>query len=204
MLSQAFWDSLVDDLSNAMLEVDVDEFFKFIWDYVKEEEIYKIIWATGSEIKREKVEFFLSSDLISIFKVLEIALEQASEKLVAMEVALDAKSAKIEKIGNTNLDVKGVMFLTGASYCFVHEGHPVIHTLKANQDQLGVQIKKETLVNGSWYKVDTETFVFCVKALRENILQNAPGPLHHSQQLPQAQRQEGDAWPQRELHSIGV
>lgn len=176
MLSQAFWDSLVDDLSNAMLEVDVDEFFKFIWDYVKEEEIYKIIWATGSEIKREKVEFFLSSDLISIFKVLEIALEQASEKLVAMEVALDAKSAKIEKIGNTNLDVKGVMFLTGASYCFVHEGHPVIHTLKANQGQLGVQIKKETLVNGSWYKIDTETFVFCVKALRENILQNAPGP----------------------------
>ena len=66
------------------------------------------------------------------------------------------------------------MHLTGAASYFVHDGHPAIHMLKVNQDQLGVQIRGETLVHGSWYKVDTEAFLFCVKTLRENILQNAP------------------------------
>lgn len=97
---------------------------------------------------------------------------------------------------NTNLDVEGVMLLTGASYYFVHEGHPAIHMLKANQDQLGVQIKEETLVNGSWYKVDTEAFVFCVKALRENILQNAPSTFNLSLLTVRISKPDGQRWLQ--------
>jgi hypothetical protein len=86
-------------LSNATFEVDVDDFFKFIWDYVEEKEIHRIVGAKGDTvITREKVEFFLASDPISVFKLLEIALEQASEKLLAMKVALDAKCEKIAKI----------------------------------------------------------------------------------------------------------
>jgi hypothetical protein len=97
---------------------------------------------------------------------------------------------------NINLDVEGVMFLTGASYYFVHEGHPAIHMLKANQDQLGVQIKEETMVNGSWYKVDTEAFIFCVKALRENILQNAPSTFNLSSLTVRISKPDGQRWLQ--------
>jgi hypothetical protein len=95
---------------------------------------------------------------------------------------------------NANLDVEGVMFLTGASYYFVHEGHPAIHMLKANQDQLGVQIRPDTLVDGSWYKVDTEAFVFCVKALRENILQNAPSTFNLSTLTVRISKPDGQRW----------
>ena len=97
---------------------------------------------------------------------------------------------------NANLDVEGVMFLTGASYYFVHIGHPAIHMLKANQDQLGVQIRPENLVDGIWYKVDTEAFVFCVKALRENILQNAPSTFNLSTLTVRIAKPDGQRWLQ--------
>jgi hypothetical protein len=100
------------------------------------------------------------------------------------------------KYTHTNLDVEGVMFLTGASYYFVHEAHPAIHMLKANQDQLGVQIREETLVNGSWYKVDTEAFLFCVKTLRENILQNAPSTFDLSALTVRIAKPDGQRWLQ--------
>lgn len=95
---------------------------------------------------------------------------------------------------NANLDVEGVMFLTGASYYFVHEGHPAIHMLKANQDQLGVQIRPDTLVDGTWYKVDTEAFLFCVKALRENILQIAPSTFNLSTLTVRIGKPDGQRW----------
>jgi hypothetical protein len=97
---------------------------------------------------------------------------------------------------NANLDVEGVMFLTGATYYFVHIGHPAIHMLKANQDQLGVQIRPENLVDGIWYKVDTEAFVFCVKALRENILQNAPSTFNLSTLTVRISKPDGQRWLQ--------
>lgn len=97
---------------------------------------------------------------------------------------------------NTNLDIEGVMFLTGASYYFVHIGHPAIHMLTANQDQLGVQIRPENLVDGIWYKVDTEAFVFCVKALRENILQNAPSTFNLSTLTVRIAKPDGQRWLQ--------
>jgi len=100
------------------------------------------------------------------------------------------------KYTHTNLDIEGVMFLTGASYYFVHEGHPAIHMLKVNQDQLGVQIREETLVNGSWYKVDTEAFLFCVKTLRENILQNAPSTFDLSTLTVRINKPDGQRWLQ--------
>jgi len=100
------------------------------------------------------------------------------------------------KYTHSNLDVEGVMFLTGASYYFVHEGHPAIHMLKVNQDQLGVQIREETLVNGSWYKVDTEAFLFCVKTLRENILQNAPSTFDLSTLTVRINKPDGQRWLQ--------
>ena len=96
----------------------------------------------------------------------------------------------------SNLDVEGVMLLTGASYYFVHEAHPAIHMLKANQDQLGVQIREETLVNGAWYKVDTEAFLFCVKMLRENVLQNAPSTFDLSTLTVRISKPDGQRWLQ--------
>ena len=110
------------------------------------------------------------------------------------------------KYTHTNLDIEGVMFLTGASYYFVHEGHPAIHMLKANQDQLGVQIREETLVNGAWYKVDTEAFLFCVKTLRENILQNAPSTFDLSTLTVRISKPDGQRWlqlPPQVIEGIG-
>jgi hypothetical protein len=100
------------------------------------------------------------------------------------------------KYTHANLQEEGVMFLTGASYYFVHEGHPAIHMLRANTEVLGVQIKEETMVNGSWYRVDTEAFLFCVNTLRENLLQNAPSTFDLTSLTVRVSKPDGQRWLQ--------
>jgi len=100
------------------------------------------------------------------------------------------------KYTHENLQDEGVMFLTGASYYFVHEGHPAIHMLRVNTDVLGVQIKEETLVNGSWYKVDTEAFLFCVNTLREDLLKNAPSTFDLTSLTVRVCKPDGQRWLQ--------
>jgi len=97
---------------------------------------------------------------------------------------------------SSNLEVEGVMFLTGASYYFVRFDHPAIHMLKANEDQLGIQITQEASVEGNWYKVDVEAFIFCVKSLRENILQNTPSTFNLSGLTVRLTRPDGQRWLQ--------
>jgi hypothetical protein len=93
-----------------------------------------------------------------------------------------------------NLHDEGVMFLTGASYYFVHEGHPAIHMLRVNQDQLGVLISEETQVQQGWHKVDMEAFQFCIKTLRENILQSAPSTFDLSTLTVRINKPDGQRW----------
>ena len=99
------------------------------------------------------------------------------------------------KYTNQNLEVEGVMFLTGASYYFVHQEHPAIHMLKANEDTLGVQIRQDNAVNnGDWYKVDIEAFAFCIKSLRENILQNTPSTFNLAGLTVRISKPNGQRW----------
>ena len=71
-----------------------------------------------------------------------------------------------------NLESQGVMFLTGATYYFVHEGHPVICMLRSTQEDVGIQVSADA--EGQWYKVEVETFMICVKTLREGVLMHTP------------------------------
>jgi len=93
-----------------------------------------------------------------------------------------------------NLHDEGVMFLSGATYYFVHEDHPAIHMLRVNQDQLGVLISEETQVQQGWYKVDMEAFMFCIKSLRENILQSAPSTFDLSSLTVRINKPDGQRW----------
>ena len=93
-----------------------------------------------------------------------------------------------------NLDKVGVMFLTGATYYFVHEGHPSIHMLRASQDELGVQITCDTMVDGQWYKIDVETFSFCVKTLREGVLLHTPSTFDLSQLTVRLTKPDRQGW----------
>lgn len=93
-----------------------------------------------------------------------------------------------------NLEKVGVMFLTGATYYFVHEGHPVIHMLRASQDELGVHLSCDTTVEGEWYKIDVETFCFCIKTLREGVLLHTPSTFDLSQLTVRLTKPDRQGW----------
>ena len=98
------------------------------------------------------------------------------------------------KYTRDNLFDEGVMFLAGASYYFVHEGHPAIHMMRANQDQLGILLKEETQIQAGWYRVDMEALQFCIKSLRENILHNAPSTFDLSTLTVRINKPDGQRW----------
>ena len=39
---------------------------------------------------------------------------------------------------------------------------------------MGLQLANEATDDGGWYKVETETFIMCVKTLREGVLMHTP------------------------------
>ena len=39
---------------------------------------------------------------------------------------------------------------------------------------MGLQLANEATDDGGWYKVETETFIMCVKTLREGVLRHTP------------------------------
>jgi len=103
-----------------------------------------------------------------------------------------------------NLEEEGVMKLPGASYYFVHIEHPAVHMLKANETELGVHISVESCVPGrlDWYQVDTEAFTYCVKMLRENVLQNTPSTFNLSGLTVRISKPDGQRWLQLGPHLV--
>ena len=96
-----------------------------------------------------------------------------------------------------NLADEGVIFLTGASYYFVHDGHPVIHFLKANEDQLGVAlVQQEPVLEGGWIRVDVDAFLYCVKTLRETVLKNTPSTFNLGNLTVRVAKPDGQRWLQ--------
>jgi hypothetical protein len=95
-----------------------------------------------------------------------------------------------------NLEEVGVLFLTGASYYFVHQEHPVIYFLKANEDQLGVQIFQEPSLEGGWFRIDVDTFVYTVRSLRETVLRNTPSTFNLGNLTVRIAKPDAQRWLQ--------
>jgi hypothetical protein len=101
------------------------------------------------------------------------------------------------KYTNYNLEKEGVMGLPGCSYYFTRLDHPVVHMLQTNEETLGVHLTEETKVaEGQWYKIDIELFIYCVKSIRENILQNTPSTFNLSNLTVRISKPDGQRWLQ--------
>lgn len=101
------------------------------------------------------------------------------------------------KYTSYNLDDEGVMFLPGCSYYFVRIDHPIIHMLKTNEDTLGVHITEESIIQGGqWYKIDVEVFIFCIRSIRDNILQNTPSTFNLNNLTVRINKPDGQRWLQ--------
>lgn len=101
------------------------------------------------------------------------------------------------KYTSFNLEKEGVLFLPGCSYYFVRIDHPVIHMLKTNEDTLGIHITTDTMVaEGKWHRVDIEVFIYCIKSIRENILQNTPSTFNLNMLTVRIAKPDGQRWLQ--------
>jgi hypothetical protein len=99
------------------------------------------------------------------------------------------------KYTNSNLDNEGVIFLTGSTFYFVNSDHPAVHMLKSNEEQLGVQINlDDTIEGGNWYKVDIEVFVYCVRQIRDNVLQNMMSTFNLGGLTVRISKPDGQRW----------
>jgi len=96
-----------------------------------------------------------------------------------------------------NLEKEGVLFLPGCSYYFVRIDHPVVHMLKTNEETLGIHITEETQVaEGKWHRVDIEVFIFCIRSIRDNILQNTPSTFNLNMLTVRVAKPDGQRWLQ--------
>ena len=95
-----------------------------------------------------------------------------------------------------NIDDEGAMHLDGSSYYFVEIAHPVVHFLKTNEAQLGVHICPETMMDGRWYKIDVEVFMYSVESLRNTILHNAPSTFNLTALTVRIAKPDGQRWLQ--------
>jgi len=93
-----------------------------------------------------------------------------------------------------NLETEGTMFLTGASYYFVHQEHPVIHFLKANEEQLGILCFQEPSLEGGWIRIDVDTFMFTVRSIRETVLRNTPSTFNLNTLTVRVTKPDGQPW----------
>ena len=95
-----------------------------------------------------------------------------------------------------NLETEGVMFLTGASYYFVHQEHPVVCFLRMNEDTLGVMCFQEPSLEGGWIRIDVETFVLIVKGIRSSLVQNTPSAFNLNQLTVRVTKPDAQRWLQ--------
>jgi hypothetical protein len=67
--------------------------------------------------------------------------------------------------------------------------------LKANEENLGVQVTMdETFGGGNWSRVDVEAFVFCVRQIRDNVLQNMMSTFDLAHLTVRLKKPDGQRW----------
>ena len=84
------------------------------------------------------------------------------------------------KYTTENLESEGTMLLQGATYYFVHDSHPALQMLHTTQDDKGLQLANDPPDDAGWYKIDVETFLLCVKTLRDGVLRHTPSTFNLS------------------------
>jgi hypothetical protein len=67
--------------------------------------------------------------------------------------------------------------------------------LNANEENLGVQVTlDETFGGGNWARVDIEAFVYCVRQIRENVLQNMMSTFDLAHLTVRIKKPDGQRW----------
>lgn len=69
-----------------------------------------------------------------------------------------------------NLDSHNVIEVAGCPYVFVHEKHPIINLLRANDGVLGAKLEEHAKLDGEWFKVSKTVLGTCTATLRSKVL----------------------------------
>lgn len=74
------------------------------------------------------------------------------------------------KWNKQNLEKEGVIDVPNQPFYFVHMSHPAIGLLRHNQDMIGCDLDKMTLVDKQWFKITRQVMGECCKTLRSQVL----------------------------------
>jgi hypothetical protein len=69
-----------------------------------------------------------------------------------------------------NLSTHNILPVSGMPYVFVHETHPIVALLRANNDVVGVKVDDAAKIDGEWFKVSKQVLDTCCNTLRSKIL----------------------------------
>jgi hypothetical protein len=94
---------------------------------------------------------------------------------------------------SANLETEGVMDAPNQPWAFVHKHHPVIGLLMNNQEMIGVQLEKQPLVEGEWYKLARNVMSTCCQTLRSQVLPKIVNQDLNTLTI-QAHRIDADSW----------
>ena len=92
-----------------------------------------------------------------------------------------------------NLRTKHVVRVPDEQFVFVDANHPVVEMLDANSDVLQINIQEAELIDGRWYKVNSDVFEDCARLLDKELLQNLP-IMDLTEFTVEAQRTGHSAW----------
>jgi hypothetical protein len=74
-----------------------------------------------------------------------------------------------DKIGSA-----GIVNVPNESYVFVDQKHPIIEMLNVNAEALQVNMSEADLIDGRWYKVESQVVNDCAELLDKQLLQHLP------------------------------
>jgi hypothetical protein len=69
-----------------------------------------------------------------------------------------------------NLSTHNVLPVNGSPYVFVHESHPVIGLLRANENVLGTKVDESSKIDGEWFKVGKQVLETACNTLQSKVL----------------------------------
>jgi len=68
----------------------------------------------------------------------------------------------------------GIVTVPGEAYVFVDANHPIIEMLSVNAQALQVNITEADMIDGRWYKVESQVVKDCAELLDKQLLQHLP------------------------------
>jgi hypothetical protein len=74
------------------------------------------------------------------------------------------------KWNRSNLETEGIIDVPGQPYQFVHMDHPAIGLLRHNQEMIGCDVDKMTMIDGRFFKLSRQIIASCCNTVRTQIL----------------------------------